>query len=157
MISVLFVCRGNICRSPALQAVFEDIVQKKNKSGKYQVDSAGIDSWFLGDEPDSRMQKVANQKGIYMHHKARILEDNDFYQFDYILAVNHDIHSYLISKAPTKKMKDKIYLATEFSSTHKDEEILDPYYGSFLNFERVFAYIEEIAGSIYEFLERKEK
>jgi protein-tyrosine phosphatase len=155
MISVLFVCRGNICRSPALQAVLESIVQKNGKQDDYMIDSAGIDKWFLGDDPDSRMQHVANKEGIVLRHKAKVFEDNDFYQHDYIFAVNHDIYAYLLSIVPTKKMQNKIYMATDFSEKHKDKEIADPYYGSKPNFEKVFTMIKETAQSIYEHLEKQ--
>ncbi|GAB4191256.1 MAG: hypothetical protein Tsb0015_13010 [Simkaniaceae bacterium] len=133
----------------------QDVVQKHNKESNYLVESAGIDSWFLGDDPDPRMKKIANQHGIFMRHKARLFQDNDFYQYDYIFAVNHDIYSYLLSRVPTKEMQNKIFLATDFSTLYKDEEIPDPYYGNQINFEKVFTMIKETASSIFDYLENK--
>ncbi len=155
MKSILFVCSGNICRSPALQAVLQDIVIKHRKQEQYLIDSAGIDSWFVGDAPDSRMQKVLADHGITVQHQARVVEKNDFYQYDYLFAVNHDVYVFLRSLAPTKEMQDKVHLATAFYEHHLGEEIPDPYDGNEINFRHVYQLISNVAESIFHHLETK--
>ena len=134
MKSILFVCMGNICRSPALQATLETL------SDEFHVESCGMGSWFLGEEADKRMRHAAHSRVIEINHKAQIFQQSFFEIFDYIFAVDQNILDELQSMAPNKS---KIYLATHFSEKYKDQDIPDPYYLGNAGFEHVMDMIED--------------
>ena len=148
MISVLFVCAGNICRSPALQACFE----KRASEEEFYVDSCGISSSFLGADPDRRMQEVANKRGIILKHKAKVFQDSYIDQFDYIIVATHEICEYLNRTFPKS---GKIFLATEFSSHYNGKDIPDPYYDKAKGFEVVFDYVEDCAAGLYNYIQKE--
>ncbi|MCH9630685.1 MAG: putative low molecular weight protein-tyrosine-phosphatase [Chlamydiia bacterium] len=152
MISVLFVCFGNICRSPALHGFFEERIKKSKKQSDYHVESCGIGAHFAGSDMDARMSKVSEKRGVYFSHKAITFEDAFFSAYDYIFVVTNEIKEYLQESAP-KGACEKIYLATHFSKHYKDEEIPDPYYGGEGGFEKVLNMVEDSVDGILEHLE----
>ena len=149
MISFLFVCTGNICRSPALAAALQKLVNENNLTERVYIDSCGVTSWFLGAPADPRMVAAAHQKNIHIDHKAKLFEENYFQLFDYILAVDHGVLKTLQIMAVTDDHKAKIHLATEYSSLYKDQDMPDPYYDGETGFNKVMQMTEEVAQSLY--------
>ena len=152
MISVLFVCFGNICRSPALHGFFEALIKKNHKQDAYHVESCGIGAHFAGQDMDARMQKMSEKKGVHFNHKVVTFEGAFFSAYDYIFVVTNEIKHYLEESAP-EKTSEKISLATHFSKYYKDEEIPDPYYGGDDGFEKVLNMVEDSVEGIFEHLE----
>jgi protein-tyrosine phosphatase len=126
--SVLFVCVGNICRSPCLEAVMKQMIKEKGLSQEVFVDSCAISSYHIGCKADHRMRLHAKQKGIEIDHIAKMFDPVFLDAFDYIFAVDNEVKKHLLSHS-TPKNKHKIYLATAFSKQYPFEEIPDPYYG----------------------------
>ena len=121
MIRVLFVCLGNICRSPTAEGIFRDMVQREGLSELIETDSCGIGSWHIGKPPDSRARSEATRRGIVLEHlRGRAIDPDDFTTFDYILAM------------------DKLHLFLKFSTEDGRIEVPDPYYGGPTGFSDVF-------------------
>jgi protein-tyrosine phosphatase len=127
-ISLLFVCMGNICRSPALASTFVELARKKNLSSHFFVDSSALTTFYVGQGADYRMCKAAQKKGIAIDHIAQLFEKDDFSKFHYILAVNHEVKDLLQGLASTPEEREKIILATAFAKKYKNQEIADPYF-----------------------------
>ncbi len=149
MISILIVCAGNICRSPALAAALQKLVQEKGLAEKVFVDSCAVTPSFLGAPADPRMVAAAHKRGVHIDHKAKIFEEAYFKVFDHILAVDHEVLKVLQTKAPSDAERAKIHLATEFSDAHKDKDLPDPYFDGEAGFETIMDMSQEIAQSIF--------
>lgn len=147
MISILFICSGNICRSPALEATLKKLVQEKNLSEKVLVDSCAITPSFLGAPADPRMVAAANKRGVHIDHKAKLFEEEYFKAFDYIFASDHEVLKVLQQMAPENE-KSKLHLASEYSTAYKDKDLPDPYFDGESQFEAIMDMSQEIAQAI---------
>ena len=141
MIRVLFVCLGNICRSPTAHGVFQKIIDDQNLSHLFQVDSAGTAAWHIGKTPDPRSQTAAQLRQYDLSGlSARQVEPEDFEKFDYILAMDHEnLHN--LQKICPSEYQSKLSLFLSFSDMNEDE-VPDPYYGGAGGFERVLDLVE---------------
>ena len=139
---LLFVCTGNICRSPTAEAVMRHQLVQAKKSHLFELDSAGVQSHHIGEQPDSRTQAVALAKGIRMDDlKARQITFEDFAEFDLLLAMDKSHYQWLRAMAPAGAVgKVKLYL--EYAGIAKPLEVPDPYYGKAEDFEAVLEVIE---------------
>lgn len=147
---VLFVCLGNICRSPAAEGVLR--ARARARGMKLTIDSAGTGAWHVGDPPDARMIKAAAKRGYDIsYQRARQVEFSDFYEFDYLLAMDLSNMSNLLEIAPPNRSCD-IRLFLDFSDG-ETRETPDPYYGSGDGFERVLDLIESGAEGFLNHLE----
>ncbi|WP_428408312.1 low molecular weight protein-tyrosine-phosphatase [Hyphococcus sp.] len=150
MKSVLFVCLGNICRSPAAEGVLR--ARAKERGVNVTIDSAGTGGWHAGDPPDARMMKAAAKRGIDIsYQRARQVDLSDFYQFDYLLAMDLSNHTDLLDMAPPNRTCD-IRLFLDFADCDT-RETPDPYYGGHDGFERVLDLIERGAEGFLDYLE----
>lgn len=139
---VLFVCMGNICRSPTAHGVFEQLVTSKRLSQQILTDSAGTHAYHIGESPDSRSQATAQAHGIDIsQQRARKVKNEDFKFFDYIIAMDSSNYHDLEQRA-TKKFKHKIYRFMEFAPDWDNDDVPDPYYGGANGFENVFKMVE---------------
>lgn len=137
MKSVLFVCLGNICRSPTAEGVFRYLCEQAGVSSRVDIDSAGTGAWHVGHPPDVRAQAAALKRGIDLsQQRARAVSDADFEVFDYILAMDQANLQELLARSPTKHAH-KIQLYMEFAQDATVAEVPDPYYGEGDGFERV--------------------
>jgi protein-tyrosine phosphatase len=137
-ISVLFVCMGNICRSPTAHGVLEELVERDGLQEIIRVDSAGTHAYHVGSSPDSRSQKTAASRGVDLSaQRARQAERKDFEQFDYIIAMDRDNLSNLQFIAPPEG-KHKLHLLLDFAPELGVKEVPDPYYGGDKGFDKVF-------------------
>lgn len=141
MIKVLFVCLGNICRSPTAHGVLAKKIEDKKLGQHIYVDSAGTGDWHIGDLPDSRAIKAASQKGYDLSSlRARQVQDSDFLEFDYIVAMDGDNVRNLLSRCP-EQFQHKIQLLLDYGR-HNIKHVPDPYYGKQDGFENVVELIE---------------
>ena len=142
-VGVLFVCLGNICRSPTAQGLFEDLARRENLHRWLRVDSAGIGDWHVGEPPDARARRTALRRGIDLERqRARQVADADFETFDYILAMDHANLASLRRRSPPRH-RPKIRLFMEYSRAFSADEVPDPYYGGPAGFDRVLDMLED--------------
>ncbi|MDF3128201.1 low molecular weight phosphotyrosine protein phosphatase [Kiritimatiellaeota bacterium B1221] len=134
---VLFVCLGNICRSPSAEAVFKSKVDAAGLSNAFEIDSAGILSVHAGDAADARMRKHALARGYKLESRSRPVVPQDFRHFDYIIGMDHANISDLLDRAPDLESKAKVSLFLDVAPELKRKEVPDPYYGGAAGFEEV--------------------
>jgi protein-tyrosine phosphatase len=140
---VLFVCMGNICRSPTAHGVMRQLVQRAGLQEKVEVDSAGTHAYHVGEPPDSRAQHHARQRGYELADlRARQVSSRDFERFDLILAMDHDNLALLKERCP-RTQQHKLRRLTEFCQHHTSPVVPDPYYGGGEGFERVLDLVED--------------
>ena len=150
-VSVLFVCLGNICRSPTAHAVFQSMVDAQGLTEQIFVDSAGTGDWHLGHAPDSRTSAQAAQRGYDMSDlRARLVEPEDFAQFDYIIAMDRENISNLTPMRPTDfSGKLELFLNYATRAEHRQHVVVpDPYYGGENGFELVLDLVEDAAAGL---------
>lgn len=139
---VLFVCMGNICRSPTAEGVFRYLVEQQGLSGKIIVDSAGTHDYHIGDAPDARSQAAAARRGYDLSGlRARQIVRNDFSAFDYVLAMDENNLALLQQQCPDD-CRDRLKLFLEFADDGALREVPDPYYGGAQGFEQVLDLVE---------------
>jgi protein-tyrosine phosphatase len=143
MVKVLFVCMGNICRSPTAQGVFAHLVNSEELSDAIEVDSAGTYAYHVGEPPDERARATAMKRGVDLGgQRARRVAESDFQEFDYVLAMDRDNYDKLLSICPPDHA-DKLRLFLEYAPELGMQEVPDPYYGGVTGFERVLDLIEQ--------------
>ena len=154
-LSVLFVCLGNICRSPAAEAVFVAEVQKQNLAPYYTVDSAGIGGWHSGELPDARMRAHAVQRGYCLESRARPVCLADFDTFDLIVGMDDSNIADLRRLALTQEQMQKIVRMTDFCTFFPNDHVPDPYYGGADGFELVLDLLQDACKGLLLRLEKK--
>ncbi len=151
---ILFVCLGNIVRSPLAEAMFAHLAQEAGLAEKYQVDSAGTASYHIGESPDERMRRVAASEGLVYDHRARQFSPEDFENFDLIVAMDEDNRADLLRQARTAEQRSKIRLLREFDAqADGDSSVPDPYYGGIDGFRDVYQIVERSCRALLDGLE----
>ena len=149
-ISVLFVCMGNICRSPTAEGVFAAQVKRENLEHLIEIDSAGTHAYHIGEAPDARSQKTALRRGVDLSAlKARRVSPTDFEKFDYVLAMDRDNYQGLAAICPPGS-EHKLQLFLSYAPNLEHDEVPDPYYGGPNGFERVLDMIEEASEGLLQ-------
>ncbi len=149
---ILFVCLGNICRSPSAEAVFRGLVEKKGEGHHFVIDSAGTSDWHRGEPADKRMQKHAVKRGYNLTSISRPFETGDFDKFDWIVAMDHENLDELKRKAGNKSDSKKLFLMTGFSKKYNYDNVPDPYFGGDEGFELVLDLLEDAGEGLYHFV-----
>lgn len=152
MISVLFVCLGNICRSPAAEGLLRHFVHKQSKEEAFHIQSCGLGDWYVGHLPDERMREAAKNRGIVLASRAQLFKKEFFDQFDYIFAADHEVLNALYRHALSPAHKTKLHLMTAYSSCYPGEDVLDPFYQGGQAFERVLDMLEDSCEGFLEHL-----
>lgn len=152
---ILFVCMGNICRSPTAEGVFRRLVAERVPGVEIEVDSAGTHDYHVGDPPDPRSIAAAARRGVDLRQlRARLIRDDDFERFDLIIAMDRLNREALLERSPAP-FRERIRLFMEFAGDREVVDVPDPYYGGAPGFERVLDLAEEAAaGLLDEVLDR---
>lgn len=148
MVRVLFVCMGNICRSPTAEGVFQALVEREQLTTKIQIDSAGTHAYHIGEPPDPRAQQAARRRGVDLsRQRARRVRHEDFLEFDYVLAMDQSNHQDLRELChPDYEPRLRLFL--DFAPHVKERDVPDPYYGGAQGFERVLDMIEQASAGL---------
>ncbi|KAJ3681570.1 hypothetical protein LUZ60_016059 [Juncus effusus] len=163
--SVLFVCLGNICRSPAAEAVFRNLVEKRGLESQFLIDSAGTIGYHEGDKADSRMIATSKRRGIEVTSISRPIKPSDFRDFDLILAMDRQNKEDILSAYERWKFKEplpedapyKVKLMCSYCKKHSESEVPDPYYGGPQGFEKVLDLLEDACESLLDSIHTKDK
>jgi protein-tyrosine phosphatase len=154
MIRILMVCLGNICRSPTAHGVFQQRILESNLQGRVLVDSAGTGNWHIGSPPDPRAAEAAGARGYHLDNLvARQVTPQDYFEFDYLLAMDRDNLVSLQSACPPAS-SCRIELFLDYSP-RDESEVPDPYYSGEEGFELVLDMVEEAAGGLLQALVRR--
>ncbi len=152
---ILFVCLGNICRSPSAEAVLRAIAAREAPELGIEVDSAGTAGYHIGEPPDARSQEAARRRGYDMARlRARIVEPEDFERFDLILAMDQNNLQILRRRAPAAA-RERVRLFLEFAPDAGMSEVPDPYYGGAKGFEEVLDLVEAAARGLITHLRNR--
>lgn len=154
---VLFVCMGNICRSPTAEGVFRHRVRKAGQEERFHVDSAGTHDYHIGSEPDRRTQQAALKRGYDLSaFRGRQVSREDFERFDLVLAMDRSNLANLHRICPPMH-REKVRLFLEYSRNFSESEVPDPYYGGAQGFEHVLDLVEDAAEGLLEALATMKK
>ena len=157
MVKVLFVCLGNICRSPTAEGVFRHLVQQLSYDDRIQIDSAGTHAYHVGEPPDTRAQQAAARRGIDLSGlRGRQALAADFERFDYVLAMDQDNFDNLLAICPAG-LEHKLRLFLEFAPERTEREVPDPYFGGASGFDRVLDMIEEASQGLLADIQRQHR
>lgn len=142
--TVLFICLGNICRSPAAEGIMKSLVEKERMSDDFFIDSAAIGSWHIGQLPDSRMRKCGAEHGYRFDSHARQFQKSDFQHFDLIVVMDNENYRAITSMASSQADKDKVVRIADYLTHHREyTTVPDPYYGDYSDFELVIELLED--------------
>ncbi|KAL3828547.1 hypothetical protein ACJIZ3_017349 [Penstemon smallii] len=159
--SVLFVCLGNICRSPAAEGVFTHLVKQKGLDSNFAIDSAGTINYHEGNQADSRMRAASKRRGIEITSISRPIRPSDFRDFDLILAMDRQNREDILKAFERWRHREtlpidadkKVRLMCSYCKTHDETEVPDPYYGGPQGFEKVLDILEDACESLLESIE----
>lgn len=141
---ILFVCLGNICRSPAAQGIMEKLVEEQGIANQFEIDSAGLYGGHAGDLPDHRMRVHAKRRGLNLTHRSRQVKESDFERFDLIVAMDDSNYDRLRAMAPTTENEKKVVRMADFFTLHPWADCVpDPYYDGADGFENALDLIED--------------
>jgi len=147
---ILFVCMGNICRSPTAEGVFRRLVAERAPGAEIEIDSAGTHDYHVGDPPDPRSIAAAARRGVDLRQlRARLIHDEDFERFDLIIAMDRLNRKTLLDRSPAP-FRERIRLFMEFAGDREVEDVPDPYYGGAPGFEQVLDLAEEAAAGLLD-------
>ncbi len=151
---ILFVCLGNICRSPAAEGIFNKKIQERDLEKLFVVDSAGTGSWHVGNLPDKRMRSTALSRGIELTSRSRQIEENDLYEFDQILVMDKDNLDAVksLTKDQNNPVNSKIKLILSYSKNFQLDEVPDPYYGGQNGFDKVIDLLDDAMDGLIDSL-----
>ncbi|PLX14976.1 MAG: phosphotyrosine protein phosphatase [Marinilabiliales bacterium] len=155
---VLFVCLGNICRSPSAEAVFKELVNQKGEAKEFEIDSAGTHAYHEGEQADRRMQTHALKRGYDLTSISRPFDPfSDWDNFDYIIAMDESNMSNLKAMARNESDLKKLFKMTNFASRFKYDHVPDPYYGGSEGFELVLDILEDAGEGFYNYIKKQHK
>ncbi|MGM9709736.1 MAG: low molecular weight protein-tyrosine-phosphatase [Prevotella sp.] len=154
--SVLFVCLGNICRSPAAEGIMTHIVEKNKAAHLFEIDSAGIGPWHVGELPDRRMRCHGADHGYDFSTRARQICRDDLRRFDYIIVMDRENYHEVSAMAETQEERGKIHMMTDYATHHPDHSVVpDPYYGGDRGFELVIELLEDACQGLFQHIRQE--
>lgn len=153
-VKVLFVCMGNICRSPTAEGIFRQAVNEAGLADKISIDSAGTHAYHIGKQPDARAQSASRNRGIDLSNlRGRQVEPADFDTFDYVIAMDNSNHADLTQVADGNS--DNLFMLLDFSENFSEKEVPDPYYGGEQGFEHVLDLVEDASYGLLAHIQKQ--
>ncbi|MBE9166594.1 low molecular weight phosphotyrosine protein phosphatase [Pleurocapsales cyanobacterium LEGE 06147] len=149
---LLFVCLGNICRSPSAENIMNHLIEEAGLDSKIVCDSAGTSSYHIGSPPDRRMSAAAAKRRIKLKGRARQLQLADFKEFDLILAMDNQNYWDILALDRQQQYLDKVHLICDFASRYKVQEVPDPYYGGKEGFDYVIDLLLDACAGLLEYV-----
>lgn len=148
---ILFICLGNICRSPAADGIMHQLVTDRGLDEEFYIDSAGIGSWHVGQLPDRRMRQHGQRHGYTFDHRARQFSAADFDRFDIVAVMDHENEHDVSRQARTEADRRKIVRMSDYLSHHPGQQTIpDPYYGGDRDFELVIELLEDACAGLLQ-------
>jgi protein-tyrosine phosphatase len=154
-VKILFVCLGNICRSPSAEAIMKSLVEQAGMEHDIEIDSAGLLSYHQGSLPDERMRVHARKRGYELISRSRPIETDDFFTFDLIIGMDDANIDELQQRAPGVEEAKKIHRMTDYSRRIQMDHVPDPYYGGHSGFEMVLDLLEDACDGLLEKLRKR--
>jgi low molecular weight protein-tyrosine phosphatase len=154
MTSILFVCLGNICRSPAAEGILRHMAQKEQID--LHIESCGLGDWHSGHLPDERMRDAIKKRGITLLSRAQKIQPEFFDRFDMIFVADNKVMNELYKHALLPDHKNKLHLMTHFSASYRNQEVPDPYYGGEAGFEQVLDMLEDSCAGIIDHIKKRD-
>lgn len=151
-IKILFVCLGNICRSPMAETVMNKLIAERKLANKISTDSSGIISYHAGEKADSRMRMHAGRRGYKITHISRPTTISDFSWFDIIVAMDDSVYDSLKSMTPSIEEENKVVRMTDYCKRMMADHVPDPYYGGAEGFENVIDILEDSCEGLLEYI-----
>ena len=152
---ILFICLGNICRSPAAEEVMRVLLAKEGLGDAVKVDSAGLIAYHEGELPDSRMRMHAYLRGYSLRHRSRPIRKSDFKDFDMIIGMDGNNVEDLTELAPDDESRSRVFKMTRFLQTKRADSVPDPYYGGTEGFELVLDLLEDSCSGLLAFVRQR--
>jgi protein-tyrosine phosphatase len=153
-VNVLFVCLGNICRSPLAEALFNDKVARQGLHDHFCADSCGTSDYHIGEEPDERTQLNALQNGLQINHRGRQLTEQDLEHFDYIFAMDQNNYANIMRLRNAALHQSKISLMRSFDPLGENRDVPDPYFGGARGFQEVYEILDRSTHRLLEHLQK---
>jgi protein-tyrosine phosphatase len=154
-VKILFVCLGNICRSPLAEAIFKDKIRRRNLDQHFVVESCGTANYHVGDTPDPRTIANAKKNGIVIDHLGRQFTSKDFLDFDHIFVMDTSNHKNVLRLLQDPAHRDKVTMMRNFDPTAPGEDVPDPYHGTERHFQEVFEILDRSTENLLTHLEKK--
>jgi protein-tyrosine phosphatase len=154
-VKVLFVCLGNICRSPLAEAIFKHKIREKGLEHLVEADSCGTSNYHIGSQPDPRTLANASRNGVVIDHCGRQFGAEDFEKFDFILAMDNSNYQNILRLPGSANFAGKVQLMRNFDPENKGAEVPDPYYGGEKGFQDVFDILSRSMENFIAFLEKE--
>lgn len=155
MLNVLFVCLGNICRSPLAEGVFDDLIQKEGLGEQVSCDSCGTSSYHIGEQAHPMSRRVAHENSIELTSRARQFEPNDFQEFDYIITMDASNKRNLRTFQGYNDASGKIFLMREFDHALSGKDVADPYGGEIRDYEYCYKILKESCGNFIKYMKKQ--
>ena len=154
MVKVLFVCLGNICRSPAAEGIFQSFVESRKMNDNIQVDSAGTSSYHQGEKADERMREHAEKRGYTLLSRSRGFTPKDFDDFDLIIVMDQQNYKDVTALAKDKRDRNKVSFMTDYLQGRNESFVPDPYYQGAEGFEKVLDILENASEGLLRNIEK---
>jgi protein-tyrosine phosphatase len=157
MIHILFVCLGNICRSPLAESVFRHLARERGVERRFEIDSAGTSGWHVGDPPDARSVATARARGVEVCGASRKLVAEDLRRFDYVVAMDRENLANITRLQTASGGGARVHLLREWDPEPGQPDVPDPYYGGERGFEEVHDIVERSCAALLDDLLERER